>query len=338
MENAWPGFAAQRNVAIDHARSEWILEVDADERVSPELGAEIVALLAGPPPPGIDVCAIPRRNRFLGADLAGSARYPEYRTRLFRRTAYRHDEGRSVHEGLWPKGPVHVFEGELDHVLAGSLREAIKDAWTYSRLEAHQARGRPTVLAALVGIVARPLAKAAYRLVVYEGWRDGWRGWLKVGLDSLSDAVVWVRRLRMSAGTTEPVAAHGAHFATAISHGSVRIAGVAAGADATRRTVAWLAAARDAGADVVLITDSPSDAARAPLRVRAVPRLGPLLTLRALDAENQARPLDAVVPAGRRERLLIKALPAHQRGSGRLDLSLEPAAAERKLRAMSRSA
>src|SRR5829696_5140177 len=46
VENAWPGFGAQRNVAIDHATSEWILEVDADERISTDLRDEIRAFLA----------------------------------------------------------------------------------------------------------------------------------------------------------------------------------------------------------------------------------------------------------------------------------------------------
>jgi glycosyltransferase involved in cell wall biosynthesis len=75
IENPWPGFAAQRNVALDAARSEWVLEIDADERVSPELWASIQSLLSQPPAgAAMAVCAL--RNRFLGGLLGPSAKYP----------------------------------------------------------------------------------------------------------------------------------------------------------------------------------------------------------------------------------------------------------------------
>ena len=59
-----------------------------------------------------------------------------YSHRLLRREAYRHDEQRTVHEGLVPHGPVHPFEGDLLHLLAVNWREALADAWRYARLEA----------------------------------------------------------------------------------------------------------------------------------------------------------------------------------------------------------
>ncbi len=125
VENSWPGFAAQRNVALDHAHGDWILEIDADERVSPTLAASIREMLADPPGAEIRMAALPMRDVFLGRPLGPSARYPRYRHRLFRLGAFRHDESRTVHEGLWPDGPVLPLEGELEHLLATTWREAL---------------------------------------------------------------------------------------------------------------------------------------------------------------------------------------------------------------------
>ncbi|HEU4462344.1 MAG TPA: glycosyltransferase family 2 protein, partial [Solirubrobacterales bacterium] len=150
VENPWPGFAAQRNVALDHASGDWVLEIDADERVSAELAIELRAFLAAPP--AVTMGAIPMRDVFLGKPLGPSIRYPRYRHRLFRRGAFRHDEARSVHEGLWPDGPVHPFGGELRHLLASSWGEAVADARAYARLEAAQ-RQRPSGREAITGIL-----------------------------------------------------------------------------------------------------------------------------------------------------------------------------------------
>src|SRR4051812_37368195 len=103
VDQPWLGYGAQRNVAIDHAAGAWILEVDADERVSPELRAEIEAFVADAPA-GVDLGGLPLRDVFLGRPLGPSAKYPKYRHRPFRRHAYRHDQHRAGHEGLIPAG------------------------------------------------------------------------------------------------------------------------------------------------------------------------------------------------------------------------------------------
>jgi len=68
VENAWPGFGAQRNVALDHARGDWLIEVDADEWLSPELAAEIEAFLAEERP-AYSIAVLPMRQHFLGGEL-----------------------------------------------------------------------------------------------------------------------------------------------------------------------------------------------------------------------------------------------------------------------------
>lgn len=312
IENPWVGFGAQRNVAIDAATTDWILEVDADERVSPGLRAEIEAFLEDPPAE-IRVAACPLRDTFLGRPLGPSAKYPRFRYRLFRRCAYRHDESRTVHEGLWARERVWAFTAPLEHVFAESWREALVDTWNYAALEARQQPESVTLLAAGIGIALRPPSKFGYRLLVDGGWRDGWRGWARIGLECLGDILVWTRRLLARTGEG-PGTLSTSHFSTGQLVGQVRIVAVADGAASVERALSWLREAEGSGVDVALLTNAgtaPDD----PMRVQHLPRLGTLALIRALDLEYQLRPYDALLASGPRVRRLLKRMPARLRGA-----------------------
>jgi Glycosyl transferase family 2 len=336
IENAWPGYGAQRNVAIDAAASAWILEVDADERVTPQLRAEIEAFLAAVPE-GVDICGVPCRDVFFGGRLGPSAKYPKYRLRLFRRGAYRHDEGVAVHEGLWAFGRTWAFEGDLEHLLASTPVEAAHDVWRYAGLEAAQLRGEVPAGGYLRGILLRPPLKFGYRLVIDGGWRDGWRGITKIALDCAADALVWVRHAAGRGKRARPAGAAPAHYAQPRERrGSVRLVAIASGPAGAERAAGWLKAARAAGADVALVTDSPASV-NSDLHVRALERLTPLRLIRALDAEVQLRGVDAFIPCGPRERRLARLLPPELRAPfGPLDPATDPAEAERLVREATR--
>jgi hypothetical protein len=321
IESPWRGFAIQRNIAIDAAHGDWILEVDADERVSPALRESIQALLAAPPRDvGIAVCAL--RNRFLGGHLGPSAKYPAYRSRLFRAGAYRHDESLTVHEGLELRELPAILAGDLEHELAASLREALLDTWRYARLESRQLVRPRSARLYLKGIVLRPAAKFGYRTIVDGGWRDGWRGLLKISLDVGSDALVWILVLlgrdRMAADRVPadrvpaPAGnAAGEHFGRRRA-GPARIIAVSDRGGSTQRAVRWLSALQERGVDVALISEEPEPGRRVPgggVPRQAVSRIGPLAVIRALEVERQVRIVDAVVPFGRRARLLHRFLP-----------------------------
>ena len=324
IEHPWRGFAAQRNVALDHAHGDWVLEIDADERVSPRLRGEIEAFLADPPP-GVRLAGLPLREMFLGHALGRSAKYPKYRHRLLLRGAYRHDERRTVHEGLVPDASVHPFEGDLIHLLATNWGEALGDARRYARLEAGQLQARRTPAALLKGAVLRPAVKLLYRLTADGGWRDGWAGTAKITLDCATDATVWIRHAAGLHGSergesgVDPDQHYGAWKARL---GSVRVLAVAAGAGPSAAAVRWLEQAAGAGADAALLSTDPP--AGAGVRVRRLERLRPLTLIRALDAEEQLRTIDAVVAFGRPAELMLHAVPRELRGhmlglSGRTD-------------------
>lgn len=364
VESPWPGFAAQRNVALDAASGDWVIELDADERVSAELRAAIERLLsddaAGATAADVAVC--PLRNRFLGGWLGPSAKYPSYRTRVFRRGAYRHDEARRVHEGIEPRARPVILDGDLQHELASSWSEALGDAWRYARLEsAHIAPTRaPSSYA--VGIVLRPFAKLVYRLALDGGWRDGWRGLVKVTLDAGSDALVWtlvlVRSLRDAgrpgkgapardrrpAEKDEQGSRPAGEAPTGAGHfgrrpaGPAKVIALAGRGKPTRQAASWLAELARAGLDVALLCEeSPPTDGDSPTG-RAVPltltRLTPLSAMRAVDVEMQVRTAHALVAFGARARLVRRLLPGalRPRVAG-VEAETEPPEAIERLRA-----
>ena len=93
----WPGFAAQKNFAIEQARSDWVLSLDADETVTPELREEIQTLLGAPA--ALDGYAVRRRNIFWGRWVRHGGLYPDWQLRVFRRGRGRFVE-RVVHESV----------------------------------------------------------------------------------------------------------------------------------------------------------------------------------------------------------------------------------------------
>ncbi len=321
IENPWPGFSRQRNIAIDAAHGDWILEIDADERVSPTLRASIEKLLEQPPADrSIAVFAL--RNRFLGRPLERSAKYPAYRSRMFRRGAYRHDESRSVHEGIVPRERPIVLEGDLEHILADTVPEALRDMWRYARLEsAHLA---PTGLAGYVrGIVLRPLAKLVYRIGLEAGWRDGWQGMVKILLDAASDAIVWTMvLLREGSAQSDAPRSSAGHFGRR-SAGPPKIVAVAGDRASAERAARWLSLLRQHGVDVALLSraaDTEPDLPQQPLR-----SLRPASLRHTVDMEMDLRSIDALVPFGLKACIACRLLPPMLRPAilG-IDSSVEP--------------
>lgn len=345
VHNPWPGFGAQRNVAADHATGDWILEVDADERITPELADEILAFLATPGPRDhVDLLALPMRHRFLGRPLGPSAQYPNYRTRMFRRGSYRHDEGRSVHEGLKPRDATLALHGDMTHELAATWREALGDVWRYTRLEAAQFHPVVTPRAAFVGGVVRPAAKAAYRLVVDGGWRDGWRGVVKVALDAGSDAVVWLRVLARRGGAGGPADGGPAdtHFGEKMPiQGPARLVAVATSAAGATRGASWLGAAVAAGAgtDSELLSPAGAPVPGAAFAVRPTGSRGPFALARALSGTVQVRHVDAMVLCDPGARRIHRLLAPQVRGlADPVDPADDPSAVVARLHRELRSA
>jgi glycosyltransferase involved in cell wall biosynthesis len=107
----WPGFGPQKNRALDLATLDWVLSIDADERVTPALREQIRAVLAEP---RFDAYRVNRRSSYCGQFMRHSGWYPDPIVRLFRRGSARFSDDR-VHEALQVRGTVGRLTGELLH-------------------------------------------------------------------------------------------------------------------------------------------------------------------------------------------------------------------------------
>jgi glycosyltransferase involved in cell wall biosynthesis len=172
----WPGFTAQKNFALEQATGDWVLSLDADEEVSPELRDEIQRLLAQPQPPPCDGYAVPRKNIFWGRWIRHGGLYPDWQMRLFRRGRGRFVD-RAVHESVQVEGPVARLRGALLHRSYRDVSDFLDRADRYSTLAADEwlRSGLPVRAADLI---LRPLGRFFGMYVLRLGVLDGWRGLL----------------------------------------------------------------------------------------------------------------------------------------------------------------
>jgi glycosyltransferase involved in cell wall biosynthesis len=175
IERDWPGYRSQKQFATDAASNDWVLSVDADERVTPGLRAEIEALRAS----GFAAArgwTIPRLTEYFGRFLRHGNPWPERQIRLYDRRVARW-VGYEVHEKIAVDGPVGALRQPLEHYAYRSLDDQLSKLDRYARLMATQmhASGRR-------GGLAQVLLNPAWRLLrglfIKLGILDGWRGWL----------------------------------------------------------------------------------------------------------------------------------------------------------------
>lgn len=131
----WNGFGPQKNRALALATQDWVLSLDADEEVSPELQAEIGAAMRAPK---ADCYAIPRLSEFCGRFLRHSGWYPDYVLRLFKRGTARFSDA-LVHERLIPDGAVAKLRYPLTHRGYRGPSETLQKVDRYSSAWAEQA-------------------------------------------------------------------------------------------------------------------------------------------------------------------------------------------------------
>jgi glycosyltransferase involved in cell wall biosynthesis len=138
VNSDWQGFGMQKNRALALARCDWILSLDADERVSPELGAEIEAVLASPQ---FDVYDFPRLSSYCGQNMLHSGWYPDRVTRLFRRGAAKFSDD-LVHESIMTGHAVGQLQSPLLHDSFRSLEEVLEKVNSYSSAGARSLHNR----------------------------------------------------------------------------------------------------------------------------------------------------------------------------------------------------
>ncbi len=172
VQRPFDNYAAQRQAALDTVAAEWVFFVDADERATPELAAEIRNVVAAPAAAGYWV---PRRNFIVGHEMRGGGFTPDYQLRLLRRGAAHYVPDRQVHEIVELNGA----EGYLTHPLIHynylswdqfHRKQRIYAAYEARILAERGIRPRPH------NFILQPLREFHRRLLTLAGWRDGWQG------------------------------------------------------------------------------------------------------------------------------------------------------------------
>jgi glycosyltransferase involved in cell wall biosynthesis len=190
VEHAWLGFGPQKRFAVGEAAHDWVLCLDADERVSPALADAIAGLFASGTPPAA-AYALARRNRFLGRWLAHGEGYPDWNVRLFdRRRAQWTDD--PVHEHVVADGPVVRLAGDLMHASAESIEAYVAKQNRYTSLQAEAlfARGER---AGLARIALSPLARFFRFYVVKRGALDGAAGFAHIAIGAFASFLKYVK-------------------------------------------------------------------------------------------------------------------------------------------------
>jgi glycosyltransferase involved in cell wall biosynthesis len=177
VSRPWLGFARARVDAAALVRTPWVFMLDADERLTPDLRAEIASL---EPPHDIDAYSIARMNFFCGRWIRGAGWWPDRLVRLFRNgrvviEARNADSQRSVHETWRAAGGCAQLRAPLEHHSYPTIESYREKFARYTSLEAEAMRGRSS-LGALIGAWLMAPLRSLWLLIGRRGILDGWRG------------------------------------------------------------------------------------------------------------------------------------------------------------------
>ena len=175
IQSDWRGFGPQKQFAVEQASHDWVLCIDADERVSRSLHDGIRTVLAAvSPAPTSGAYRFARCNRFMGRYLRHGEGYPDWSLRLFDRRAARWSDD-PVHERVMATGEIGTLPGDLLHESAESLETYLDKQNRYSSLAADEALAcgeRATALHLVVSPLLRFVKFYVFRL----GFLDGLPG------------------------------------------------------------------------------------------------------------------------------------------------------------------
>jgi glycosyltransferase involved in cell wall biosynthesis len=168
IHQEWLGYGPQKQFAVEAARHDWVLALDADERLTPEAAAAIQRELAAPRAAGYELARV---NRFLGRWLRHGEGYPDWSLRLFDRRRARWSDD-AVHEKVLCDGPVARLPGDLLHDSCETLEAYVAKQNHYTSLQA-EALLRRGVRARARHLWLSPLLRFVKFYVLRRGFLDG---------------------------------------------------------------------------------------------------------------------------------------------------------------------
>lgn len=182
-------FAKWHNIGLSHATSDWILHLDADERISPKLQQEIIQTINQAK---FSHYAIPRANHFLGKRVRYGGSYPDYVKRLFIRQRLKKWTGK-LHEEPVITGPIGYLQNDLIHYTHRDLTSMLQKTilWTDVEAQALHQHHHPSVV--WWRIIRMMFTKFWQRFIVQSMWRDGMIGLISVIFETFDTYIIYSR-------------------------------------------------------------------------------------------------------------------------------------------------
>jgi (heptosyl)LPS beta-1,4-glucosyltransferase len=196
VQHLFQNFAQQRNAALDTVDSDWVFFIDADERATPELAAEVRRAIQDESRAG---WWVPRHNYIFGRVIRHAGWYPDYQLRLLRHGQARYDPKREVHELVILDGEEGYLENSLIHYNYETMAQFIERQNRYTDYDARilfdqGVRPKPH------NFILQPLREFRRRYISLEGYKDGFHGLLLSLLMAYYTLVMYVRLRRLWQG------------------------------------------------------------------------------------------------------------------------------------------
>ena len=189
-----PIFHINKQKAIDLATKDWVLQLDADERVTPELSREIKEIIANDTV--INGYCIPRKNWFLGRFLMKGGAYPDYTLRLYRRGKGRLPQ-KSVHEQAEVEGEVAYLQNPLIHMADRSFGRYLMRWQRYTDLIADELREEKSNVVTPVNYgLIKPVWWFLLTYIRHKGFMDSWQGFVFSFFSALRFPMGYIKSLR----------------------------------------------------------------------------------------------------------------------------------------------
>jgi glycosyltransferase involved in cell wall biosynthesis len=177
VSHEWLGFGPQKNFAVKQAAHDWVLCLDADERVSRELEHSLRAAMIEPRHSAYEMA---RRNRFLGRWLAHGEGYPDWSVRVFDRRRARWSED-AVHEHVLTEDSIARLDGDLLHASGESLEAYLAKQNRYTTLQAEAMHARGERFSFLRLLLSPPIRFLRF-YVLRGGFLDGTAGLVHIAI------------------------------------------------------------------------------------------------------------------------------------------------------------
>ncbi|OZG74921.1 benzoate transporter [Hahella sp. CCB-MM4] len=175
IKEAWRGFGAQKQFAVEQATNDWVFCLDADERPSPELTSEIISTMQNP---AYHAYSMPRCNTFLGRWLRYGEGYPDLSLRMFDRRHARWSED-VVHEKVETAVSVGVLKSDLMHFSEDGIQAYLTKQNRYTSLQAEQMLAKGKIFS-VSRMIFSPFFRFLKFYIVRRGFRDGVPGLIHI--------------------------------------------------------------------------------------------------------------------------------------------------------------